>query len=1214
MAESATTISSLEIKVAAKAESAISALNLLEKKLNNVADALGRMPINNGVFKNISDLTKAFDKVEKSQKEVTKKPVAPKADTSDLKKVSAALDDIKSKMKTTDSAKTPLSDISKQLPQVTTGSQEVAQKADAVAAEWKNVKDSIDSATESVQMFNKKSGSGLFGNRQIRRDGVKAADALGYEERSAASELLNHFRNNPDLSQYVYPKKQHGEPTGEYGVKASEGIKVLDELQKKAAETEQSVNKVSDSVKKIGDAAPGSEEVVRSVRRIGSESQSSAKKAASSFRAFIKNIKGIGSHIASFGRKLKEIFGGKRGGGLLGRRSLGQFVGLIALRRLITSAMRALVSGIKEGSDNLTQYSASYNSAISGITSALGVLKNAWAAAFAPIVEVVAPYLQSFINMLVSALNAIGRVMAAITGKGFAVQAVSFFEDYAKGISKTGSSAGGAKKALDEYKKTILSFDELHVLNDTNENASGGGGGGGGGNGSSTAISDMFETVSVESSTLASLINQALANIDWNTIQSNARKAAEKIGSTINDFVDELDWRLLGQTIGNGISTAFGFVNTFLETVDFTEIGNAIGNVINGLTDKFSLADAGTLVANGLNAISDMLYGFATTVEWDKIGQNILDGISTFVSKFDADKMGEAVESFLDGIDTMLQEATKDPSVFEDFGLKLGTALSKVSWGQHLSVLASAIWTALSGLIKGLWQTDAGQFVISIAGVLTVAKLKPLGDAVIALFSGFGFKNGLGKAIADAVNGSGSNLTAGSLTGGGLATGLATALAALVVWKTSELVNDWTTYENGTEEQRQAIDQKYENEMENHRQSPHVEETLPPWMWTGSQYYGQLNTKGEQKKMGGRAAQMALSAWSAGAKIDVRAYTDSKSWKIIQTADEVQKANRHIQRELEYTMDAQSGEVVSRYEGVQSGKANKTLTATQSNSYTTSKQDYQNAWTKNEAKKQLLADKKAGGNYDVWKTDFNSTGWSKVSAVKLLSAAENANNTYSSWQKRFGNGEGSDWTQKSATKTISGIEESTYDTTLKKWQKIASHTATVTASATDKDNSVQKTYDQYKAFVSKTITATVNGKISPNSYSVSGFNFYGSAWVRNKSGGYTRAELANGGVFSGGSWKPITAYAGGGYPLGGEVFVAREAGPELVGTIGGHTAVMNNDQIVASVSAGVYQAVASALGSQRSVPTEITVRTESDEVLARAVMRGEASLGYRRGY
>ena len=56
-------------------------------------------------------------------------------------------------------------------------------------------------------------------------------------------------------------------------------------------------------------------------------------------------------------------------------------------------------------------------------------------------------------------------------------------------------------------------------------------------------------------------------------------------------------------------------------------------------------------------------------------------------------------------------------------------------------------------------------------------------------------------------------------------------------------------------------------------------------------------------------------------------------------------------------------------------------------------------------------------------------------------------------------------------------------------------------------------------------------------------------------------------------------YAQGGFPDVGQMFIAREAGPELVGNIGGRTAVANNDQIVESVSAGVYQAVLAALGS-----------------------------------
>ena len=72
---------------------------------------------------------------------------------------------------------------------------------------------------------------------------------------------------------------------------------------------------------------------------------------------------------------------------------------------------------------------------------------------------------------------------------------------------------------------------------------------------------------------------------------------------------------------------------------------------------------------------------------------------------------------------------------------------------------------------------------------------------------------------------------------------------------------------------------------------------------------------------------------------------------------------------------------------------------------------------------------------------------------------------------------------------------------------------------------------------------------------------------------------ADGGLFVNGQWKPIQQYAVGGTPPVGQMFIARERGPELVGKINNHTAVMNNDQIVSSVASGVYQAVRSAVGT-----------------------------------
>ena len=99
------------------------------------------------------------------------------------------------------------------------------------------------------------------------------------------------------------------------------------------------------------------------------------------------------------------------------------------------------------------------------------------------------------------------------------------------------------------------------------------------------------------------------------------------------------------------------------------------------------------------------------------------------------------------------------------------------------------------------------------------------------------------------------------------------------------------------------------------------------------------------------------------------------------------------------------------------------------------------------------------------------------------------------------------------------------------------------------------------------------------------------------------AGKASGGIYKNGRWAPVQTAAVGGSFNQGQMFIAREAGPELVGTIGGNTAVMNNDQIVASVAAGVAQAVASVMGSNSN---EVNVYLQGDAGTFFRVMQSKA--------
>lgn len=73
----------------------------------------------------------------------------------------------------------------------------------------------------------------------------------------------------------------------------------------------------------------------------------------------------------------------------------------------------------------------------------------------------------------------------------------------------------------------------------------------------------------------------------------------------------------------------------------------------------------------------------------------------------------------------------------------------------------------------------------------------------------------------------------------------------------------------------------------------------------------------------------------------------------------------------------------------------------------------------------------------------------------------------------------------------------------------------------------------------------------------------------------------------------IGAYASGGFPQHGEMFVARESGPEMVGQIGRRTAVANNDQIVSGIASGVSNANAGVISAIYAMSRNIVAAVES---------------------
>ncbi len=101
----------------------------------------------------------------------------------------------------------------------------------------------------------------------------------------------------------------------------------------------------------------------------------------------------------------------------------------------------------------------------------------------------------------------------------------------------------------------------------------------------------------------------------------------------------------------------------------------------------------------------------------------------------------------------------------------------------------------------------------------------------------------------------------------------------------------------------------------------------------------------------------------------------------------------------------------------------------------------------------------------------------------------------------------------------------------------------------------------------------------------------------------------------------IPRLATGGFVDEGQLFIARERGPELVGSMNGHTTVANNEQIVEGISQGVYAAVVAAMSqSSGEQPMSVNVFLDGKQITAavekrqrergRDIMTGGVTFGY----
>ena len=409
--------------------------------------------------------------------------------------------------------------------------------------------------------------------------------------------------------------------------------------------------------------------------------------------------------------------------------SWGKMIGSSILFSTVFGAISQIKEAIKAGSDNLVQYSSAYNKSISGMVTSLLYLKNAWAAAFAPIVNVVAPYISKFLDMLAGALNAVGQFMGSLTGKSKVVQAKKAWFDYGKSLESTGNSASKtgdklkkAKKDAKDLTNYTLGIDELHVIqpssDSTNQDS-------GSDKYTGPSPSEMFETSSIDKNVsdfakkvkdawekadfteIGSIIGTKLKNsldgIDWNPIQETAEKIGKSFGTFINGFV-EVDGlgESIGNTIGEAFNTGLDLANSFLDSTKWDEVGKFIGDGANGAVNTVDWPGIGHFIAQKWNAIFATIGEAARTFDWSNFGKSLSDSLNQFISDFNWSENGARLGDLVKGVlDTLIQFL--ENTNWQELGNGIADFIGSIDWSGILTRLAEGIGAALGGLAALLW-------------------------------------------------------------------------------------------------------------------------------------------------------------------------------------------------------------------------------------------------------------------------------------------------------------------------------------------------------------------------------------------------------------------------------------------------------------------------------------------------------------------------------
>lgn len=350
----------------------------------------------------------------------------------------------------------------------------------------------------------------------------------------------------------------------------------------------------------------------------------------------------------------------------------------IAMYRAIRFALSELTKALKEGINNLYQYSnlmgGTFAQSMDRLATSSSYLKNSLGAMAAPIINALAPAIDFVIDKVVALLNVINMLFARLSGASTFTAAKKNAKSYGDSLASAG---GSAAKAAKEIRDATTGIDELNIIMQKDDTSGGGGGGG-------ADYGSMFEELPIDNSIseFADKLKQAFDNSDWKTLGT-------LIGSKVNEVIDSIDYAAVGSKLGWGINGAVQTAYYFLKEVDFHKLGANVATMLNSALEQVDTSFIGRVIVRWFTLKFDFILGALGEIDWGQLARKVSDCIK---GAFD-----EATE-WLNGYDW----SEMGTNLWEN----IKTTVSNIDWAG----IATSIFTFLGTAIRSAVQFLGGFF------------------------------------------------------------------------------------------------------------------------------------------------------------------------------------------------------------------------------------------------------------------------------------------------------------------------------------------------------------------------------------------------------------------------------------------------------------------------------------------------------------------------